>query len=183
MDPMKRLLLLTALTALVTFGCGSSEDDAQSTCGTGTLCIAFPADFAGYVKWTSTPGTSDIVSDPGLVHAAGPRTVYINKRPPAGSKEFPVGTVIVKEIVTSEDVSQRKIFAMVKRGGNYNATGAANWEWFELARFADGSASIKWRGLGPPSGESYGGDKNGGCNTCHGAAKANDYVLTKGLTL
>lgn len=177
---MKRLFLLTAL---VTFGCGSSEDDAQSTCGTGSLCIAFPADFNGFVKWTSTPGTSDVVADPGVVHAGGPRTVYINKKPAAGAKEFPVGTVIVKEIHTSDDVSQRKVFAMVKRGGNYNASGAVNWEWFELVRFADGSATIKWRGVGPPSGESYGGDKNGGCNTCHGAAKSNDYVLTKGLTL
>ena len=29
-----------------------------------------------------------------------------------------------------------KIFAGVKRGGDFNAAGAKNWEWFELAENA-----------------------------------------------
>ena len=37
--------------------------------------------------------------------------------------------------------------------------------------------------VGPPSGESYGGDPNAGCNVCHRAAPANDYVLSPWLTL
>ena len=33
----------------------------------------------------------------GSIHNAGPRMAYMNKLPPHGSTEFPVGTIIVKE--------------------------------------------------------------------------------------
>lgn len=76
-----------------------------------------------------------------------------------------------------------QLFAMVKRGGGYNAVGALGWEWFELAERKDGSVAIKWRGLSAPSGESYGNDPHGTCNACHERAKANDFVKSPALAL
>ena len=90
---------------------------------------------------------------------------------PSGSPEFPVGTAIVE--VRASGI----IFAAVKRGADFNATGAKNWEWFELLETPD--VVIKWRGVGPPAGEMYGGDPNGGCNACHTrCGGTNDYVCS-----
>ena len=137
--------------------------------------VAQNIDFRGYQTWTSF--TLDSTSPGGSTHVSGPRTVYINHLPPADATEFPVGTIIVKE--TAAD---GKIFARAKRGGDYNKTGAVNWEWFEL-EVVQMATGIHWRGNGPPSGEIYGGDPNGGCNLCHKLAVANDYVLTPALRL
>jgi hypothetical protein len=115
-------------------------------------------------------------------HLTGPRTEYLNKKPAPGSSEFPIGTIIVKEI-GGGDVTTRGVFAMVKRGGGYNPEGASNWEWFELANGADGSETIRWRGVGPPLGEMYGGDPLGGCNGCHAGSRANDFVQSQRLRL
>jgi hypothetical protein len=80
-----------------------------------------------------------------------------------------VGTIIVKEII-NDDPTQNDMVARVKRGGTYNARGASGWEWFELRSTSDGVAGILWRGVGPPAGESYLGNVDGGCNACHGGA-------------
>lgn len=42
--------------------------------------------------------------------------------------------------------------------------------------------SLLWRGVGPPNGDTYGGDMNG-CNLCHAACAANDYVSSPLLRL
>ena len=83
-----------------------------------------------------------------------------------------MGTLIVKETA-----SDGKLFARVKRGSGYNQTGAVDWEWFELAE-ASGAVVVRWHGFGPPAGED-----SGGCNSCHKAAPANDYVLSPWLML
>lgn len=132
--------------------------------------IAFASDFEGYEAWESTVLPAQ---DGGSEHSADARTVFINRRPPAGSAEFPVGTLIVKELPFHT-------FAMGKRGGSYNTNGARGWEWFELTRSTIGTVAIKWRGLGPPVGEEYG--KSGAtCNDCHKSATATDSVMTPGL--
>ncbi|GMU60019.1 MAG: hypothetical protein AMXMBFR34_17820 [Myxococcaceae bacterium] len=137
--------------------------------------IALERDFADYRAWPSfvlEPVPNDGGLDP--VHTADPRVVYINRLPDAGVPEFPVGTLIVKE-------SPFNVFAMGKRGGEYNASGATGWEWFELFRDgASGRVTIEWRGLGPPAGESY-GKAGQTCNACHGAFAANDSVISAPL--
>ena len=75
------------------------------------------------------------------------------------------------------------IFGRVKRGGGYNVGGANGWEWFELKNLDEQQSTIIWRGVGPPVGEMYAGDPNGGCNGCHGVASSNDFVLSEPLTL
>jgi hypothetical protein len=142
--------------------------------GSGESFIAMQADFAGYLSWEAYPVSS---ADTG--HSEGERVVYLNQKPEAGAKTFPVGTILVKVIDGSD------IHAMAKRGAGFNLDGAVGWEWFELL-LSEGEPVIKWRGASAPEGESYGalpgttedsGDSiTGDCNVCHGAAANNDYV-------
>lgn len=151
---------------------GSGGDAGAAGASDAPAFIAFSESFKDFTSWPSfylgevTPTTNEMV---------GPRTVYINALPPAGSHEFPVGTIIVKAIQIG-DPSMWQIFAMAKRGADFNALGAVGWEWFELSLKFD-ALNVLWRGNAPPNGMGYGGGVSGGvCNTCHGAAKANDYV-------
>lgn len=134
--------------------------------------IALERDFVGYESWEVKAFEGVFVDE---AHTAGPRRVFLNKRPPEGSTEFPVGTIFVKALDFTT-------FAMVKRGNGYNANGAHGWEWFELTRDANDISRIKWRGLGPPLGENY--SKSGQtCNDCHGAVTSNDSVMTPDFRL
>jgi hypothetical protein len=163
--------------------CGSDSSAGASGAapadGTGGPFLAFGTSFQGFHDWKSTPASSTV---PVGIHVAGPMTVFLNKAPPKGSTAFPLGTIIVKE-VDGGDPLARTIFAMVKRGAGFNPDGAHEWEWFELQNTSSGVPLIVWRGVGPPAGEKYGGDANGGCNGCHSAGKDNDFVLTSGLLL
>lgn len=161
--------------AITHSGCGSSTP-ATSPDGQPATFIAFAKDFSRFRTWTSHAIDSAVAA--GSTHVSGPRTMYLNQPPPADATEYPVGTLIVKE--TAAD---GKLFARCKRGGNFNATGAVGWEWFELQETAAKEVVIRWHGFGPPAGEMYGGDAMGGCNGCHTAARANDYVLSPWLTL
>jgi hypothetical protein len=145
--------------ALVLTACGTSEPQEP----VGDTFLAFSADFEGFRDWPMfhsegpAPGTQpdDIL---------GPRTEYINMLPPSGSTEFPVGTILIEAL---EDGTNH-VVAAVKRGGAFNA--GRNWEWFEIK---ENPTAIVWRGLGPPNGESYGGDRDG-CNSCHDACGASN---------
>lgn len=146
-----------------------------------TTFTAFSQNFSGFHAWTSMPAVSTHAGDTGL-HGDGAMTVYINRLPPHGAGEFPVGTIIVKES-NGGDVRDRQVFAMVKRGASFNASGAKGWEWFELqGQCGKDEPVISWRGVGPPAGEKYGGDTRG-CNPCHANQAENDFVRTDGLTL
>jgi hypothetical protein len=166
-----RCAVFLALAALA--GCGGTS--SETTDG-GSIFVAFAADFAGFSTWEKVQFESGAMKD--ATHVAGKRTVYINRKPPAGATSFPLGTVIVK--VTDAD---GKIFARAKRSATFNPKGAVGWEWFELLETAQHDVVIKWRGVGPPIGETYGGDPNAGCNLCHKGAPASDNVLTPGLGL
>jgi hypothetical protein len=163
--------------ALVTVGCGTP---ARPDGGPGSF-IATPSTFAPFRTWTSFHDDGPPL-DAGFPDSVlGPREQYINTEPPSGSTEFPVGTVIVE----ARESGNMHILAGVKRGGGFNAAGAVGWEWFELTE-GDAGVDYQWRGVGPPpsTGEEYGGDPNGGCNTCHEACGAsNDYVCSPKLQL
>lgn len=188
---MRRLVAL--VTAVLLVGCGAADEtQCQATNDNGgateaptgaATFVAFATHFQGYQRWSSAPGVPDpsLVGIVDTVHTTGPMTVYVNRLPAAGAKEFPIGTIIVKEVTTGA-LGERTVFAMVKRGGGFNEGGATNWEWFELQNSCNG-VQILWRGVGPPAGEKYGGDATGGCNTCHANGKSNDFVLTKDLRL
>lgn len=145
-------------------GCGGDPGGGDAI-EPGTF-LAFETSFRGFHEWEAFPAANgDGIAD--SPHLAGRRTAYLNQRPPSGSTSFPVGTIIVKEVL-NDDPAQNDIVARVKRGGTYNARGATGWEWFELRNAAGGGAGILWRGVGPPTGESYLGNVEGGCNACHG---------------
>jgi len=169
-----RRLAACAIAAAALAACGGgggNESDAPES------FLAFSSTFVPFRGWTSFH--SDGPPDDGTVTAdvLGPRTQYINKLPPHGATEFPVGTVIVE----ARESGEMKIFAAVKRGAGFNGGGAAGWEWFELQ---DNPVVIVWRGVGPPLGDTYGGDPNGGCNACHAkCGSANDYVCSPKLSL
>jgi hypothetical protein len=134
--------------------------------------VALAADFAGYRAWTAFVPEGGA---PGNDHVSGPRTVYVNRLPATSAHAFPIGTIFVKESGDG-DVSTHHVFASVKRGGGFNEQGAVGWELFELTATAGGSPSIVWRGVGPATGDAYGGP-TGGCNACH-SLKQMDYSWT-----
>jgi hypothetical protein len=163
--------IVLAAAAVATLGCGGTPADPTID---GEF-VAFARDFEGFSTWDHS--SIDNTTPAGSTHVSGKRTVYINHEPAADATTFPVGTVIVKR--TELD---GKLFARVKRGGNFNPKGAIGWEWFELTEGATG-VKVKWRGVGPPKGEMYGGDPNAGCNMCHRLVPDNDYVFSLGLML
>jgi hypothetical protein len=171
---MRTLALFATTCALA--ACGHHGDAASDA---PDVFIAFNTSFAPFRTWTSFEHD---LEDPTLpVTVLGSRTQYINAIPPSGSTEFPIGTIIVE----ARDNAAMNIFAGVKRGGNFNNTGAIDWEWFELAEVAGpgSEVTITWRGYGPPNGDTYGGDINT-CNNCHKACGAsNDYVCSPFLQL
>jgi hypothetical protein len=170
--------LLTAILVIAgVAGCGAGDSSGPDT--GGETLIAFPATFKDFRRWTSfhSDGPVDDGTFPATV--LGPRTQYINQVPPHGSTEFPVGTIIVE----ARESGAQNIFAGVKRGGNFNKSGARNWEWFELSEATDGTVLIVWRGSPPVGGDVYGVDPNNACNGCHEQYVANDYVASPYLQL
>jgi hypothetical protein len=174
-----------AFAGLLAVGCGGRERRETF--------VAFERDFQGFREWPG--GAFEERPARGQTHYAGDQRYFIGgperdaqgRQPGGGSgagkaKEFPVGTIIVKQ-ARIEARPEGQLFAMVKRGGRYNPEGARGWEWFELAEREDHSVGIKWRGVNAPSGEQYGADAHGSCNACHGEAKANDYVKSPALAL
>lgn len=173
---MRTRILTGTLVLVLAAGCGGTGTPEP----TGDTYLAFASSFKGFREWESFPVPEGLGD--GTVHTAGARVEYLNRRPDEGATEFPVGTILVKE-TTAEAIPDRKVFAMVKRGGGYNADGAEGWEWFELVNLDESQVSIVWRGVGPPAGEMYGGDPNAGCNGCHVGASDNDSVLSTEVRL
>ena len=176
-----------ALLAALAGGCVAGNPGASAGLDAGAdaadaapdFFIAFASTFQTFRTWPSfpSPGPTDDGTFPPDV--LGPRTQYVNRVPPHGATEFPIGTVIVE----ARESGAKKIFAAVKRGRDFNRTGARNWEWFELAESPD-RVLIVWRGVGPPTNDSYGGDPNGGCNSCHAKCGAtNDFICSSALQL
>ena len=106
------LLVATASAGLFAASCSSSGESADGGSGSPdggstSVYVPFIGDFCDYASWTTyvepDAGGDGIIAksattDGGFVHVAGGRIEHINKIPPHGSTEFPVGTIIVKEI-------------------------------------------------------------------------------------
>lgn len=90
--------------------------------------------------------------------------------------------MLVKTI-ESGPPSTWRIFAMVKRGGDFNAQGAVGWEFFDLVIGADDRVSIRARGIRPGVAYDSTNETEVTCNDCHGtrAARERDSVLTDGI--
>ncbi len=154
-----------ALTLLLT-ACATTPVDSEFVVQDG--------DFAGLETWQHWQIDA---TAPGSFHTTGPRIVYLNRKPPAGATAFPVGTILVKTLLNGSGDT----FAMVKRGGSYNADWAIGWEWMEITN-KTGAWQIVWRGNTPPDGAGYSED-GVSCNLCHSMARSNDYVQSAALKL
>jgi hypothetical protein len=180
-------LASTVLAAAAVLGaCSDSGGDGDTSeagtgLGTSSCFIAYDSTFTGFTQWASHAYDAP-VSIGGNIHFAGPRVEYINNLPEAGATEFPVGTIIVKAI-DGIDADSHHIFAMVKRGCDYNAAGAPNWEWYELQDNGGGAYSIIWSGPSAPPGETYADAGNASCNSCHTTCADNDYVCSPDVQL
>ncbi|MFZ5893185.1 MAG: hypothetical protein ACOY0T_19150 [Myxococcota bacterium] len=164
MTSFRHSLAASCAVAAVLAACGGGSSEEPST--TANSFVAVSESFRGYHSWTSFDVSAEASA---LGIHDGSVIEYVNTLPPTGSTEFPLATIIVKE--ATGGTVPHELFAMVRRGGNFNATGARGWEWFELENLTDGNDGVKivWRGFGPPIGEEYGGDAEGGCNGCHTA--------------
>lgn len=174
---MKRSVVMIAWFLLLA-GC---EDKSN-------VFIALDSDFASFRSWPSVA----LGSDPLPGHPPGPRFGYLNHAAPKGAKAYPVGTIIVKTIepVGAPDTGW-EIFAMGKRGGDFNPEGAKDWEFFRLKILGD-TPHIVSRGLTAidPDDDGGGGyfDQLGNafvnmCNGCHGTGDSakTDHVLSPAL--
>ncbi len=159
---MRALLLTLCLTACA----ADLPADAEF--------VVQDSDFTGLEAWQSWPITATAL---GAFHTTGPRIVYLNHKPPPGARTFPVGTILVKTLQNASGDT----FAMVKRGGNFNAEWAIGWEWLEITK-KTGAWQIVWRGNTPPDGAGY-TDDGVSCNLCHAMARSNDWVQSKVLQL
>jgi hypothetical protein len=172
---IRSLVPLLACGLAAVTACGSGNASSAGTC---TKVQVYNSSFANYESWTEFAFTGAAI--PGSPHTSGPRRIYLNQKPPHGATEFPVGTIIVKEI-GAPPASADSVFAMVKVGCDYNSDGAVNWMWFEL-QFPTDAASILWSGSEPPPGQTYSGNPTA-CNDCHRDAQHNDYVESSELLL
>jgi hypothetical protein len=160
------LLFTLALASACSSSAAVGEDEP------GTF-LAINSSFQGFHTWEAFTASSEAIAN--SPHTAGLRTVYLNRRSPAGSTEYPVETIIVKELL--KDDSTTDVVARVKRGGTFNASGAVGWEWFELRNVDADNAQIVWRGIAPKAGESYFANFTGGCNACHQGDDSSSILL------
>jgi hypothetical protein len=167
--------------AVALFAIGCSSGASSSNPDAPTEFVAHASDFTGFHSWSTATASAAGGASDGL-HGVGPLEVYWNQSPPHGSTTFPVGTIIVKE-TEQADVTQRAVFAMVKRGDGFNSAGANGWEWFSLQDATDGTVTILWSGLAPSGGETYANQPIGDCNGCHALASSNDSVWDSALQL
>lgn len=178
MTPRSTCLLLCAALAA---GCTEGEP--------GSVFIALQSDFASFESWPKF-----FLGDGPLDgHPTGGRHGFINKPAPKGSTTYPVGSILVKTVEFGTSKLEWEMFAMAKRGGEYNLGGAKDWEFFTLKFSTGGVPVIVTRGTNPADLESDGGAPGHGyadtagtgitCNRCHGLAgtERQDHIIASVL--
>ena len=165
MKNVYRLFLLTLLSAAFVVAC--SDDDDSGTTPTDTEFVAEYSDFEGYESWELVDESVGV--DPGgnlsgaHEEATAKRISRVNKTNiKMENGEWPVGTIIVKEMRNAETDDLMAVMAMAKRGADFNPD-HNGWEWFML-------------NVAEEKIEGQGADLMGGmCNGCHIKVKDNDY--------
>lgn len=163
-----------ALIVAVSLVAGGCSDEPASSNTTPQEFVATAAAFGGYNTWQQTVAPLRGPDPAGMLGGAHEgndssmtRSIVIN---PATAQrgsngEFPVGTVLVKELRMT-DGTVPMITAMAKRGGEFNRSGNG-WEWF-LVSPGDGSILARGDTL-----------MGGMCQGCHSAKASQDYVFTR----
>jgi hypothetical protein len=193
---MKKSFLIKIFAAAIVLLIGSagfffsrkSEMQTINLSKTPEKILDATGEIAGYKNWTKVNKTPELVESRLAMMCAIPTqaqvdadaknphndkfiTVYIND---AGKDEmmtkrypnFPVGTVIVKEkLTTAESKSPELLTVMIKREKNYNPN-VGDWEFLTF----NGAAT-----------ETTARGKLENCQTCHLVEKKTDYVSRKYL--
>ena len=166
-------------------GCLDHTLDPNEGMGGGETFIALQRDFQMFRSWERVMvGEASVEGG----HPVGARFAYVNRSPAPGEGAFPVGSILVKTVENGA-ADTWKIHARVKRGGGFNSTGAFGWEWFDLRVTNEDNVVIMWRGEQPPRNHGYESlpglgvtmTMDGNCNTCHGAARETDFILSAAL--
>jgi hypothetical protein len=174
-------LLFGALAALA--GCHGSPPATPGDGGGADVFVAQADDFAEFRSWRSVA----LGAQPNSADPPGPRVAFVSDAPDAAAHRYPLGTRIVKAIENAPDPSGWDLFAMAKRGGDFDPSGTHGWEFFLLRLDAGGGIAILSRGtvLDNPSdaGAAYGSAGAIFCSGCHGApgTDATDHVLSAAL--
>ncbi len=137
--------------------------------------VATTDDFKDYKSWTLKATKNG--PDPFLKTAHGvedslTRKIYFNSAAKAKSGNYPVGSIILKELTDANGNLQGAFTVMVKRGGGFNPDGNG-WEWFMVST---DFKTVMTQGDNATAG-------GGLCASCHSAANQNnnglDWVFTK----
>ncbi len=121
-----------------------------------------PAYTAGYTQWTKL-NVRPIPPRTGADAHRGSKNVYASKLPPRGSSRYPVGTVIVKEIVRPGARFVGVVAAMRKQAGVSTNNGWRMIEWQRPSRTARFAVLAQGQL----------------CLSCHVQVKSRDYVFTR----
>src|SRR5690606_27673175 len=120
-SPLRLATYVVAFLSLV-LGCDEPRPRVQAL-AERTVFVAMARDFRDFRSW----GYVSLGQRPsqGATHTTGELRVFVNALPPMASKEFPVGTMIIKESLADHRSGQpKRHFAMVKRSATFNAQGA-----------------------------------------------------------
>ncbi len=172
-----------ALLAVVACGCTSQPAATVVTDAGAHEFVAAAQDFAPFRSWRAVP----LGDEPNSADPPGPRVAFVSRAPDASARSYPIGSIIVKAIENTPSPTDWDLFAMAKRGGDFDPSGAVGWEFFLLKLDGDQSIRIVARGtiLTPPvdGGMAYGSAGAIFCGGCHGApgTTATDHVLSPAL--
>ncbi|APF20842.1 cytochrome P460 family protein [Caldithrix abyssi] len=165
-------VLALALLLSVNLACDKKSTDSNDE---EQEFVATTQDFKDYKNWTLK--ATETGPDPFLKTAHGvndnfTRKIFFNATAKASNGEYPVGSMILKELTDDQGNVQGAFTVMVKRGGNFNPDGNG-WEWFMVS--TDFSTVIT-QGDNATAGD-------GNCASCHSAANVNnnglDWVFTR----
>jgi len=176
-------LLAGALALAALAGCRGSPAAVSDAGAGGATFVAQAGDFQPFRSWRSVA----LGSQPNSADPPGRRVAFVSAAPDAAAHRYPIGSMIVKAIENTSDPHGWDLFAMAKRGGDFDPSGTHDWEFFLLRLEADDAIAILSRGtvLDDPTdaGAAYGSVGAIFCSACHGAlgTDATDHVLSPEL--
>ncbi|MCF8367937.1 MAG: cytochrome P460 family protein [Bacteroidales bacterium] len=175
MTKQLRLFALMAFAGILVFSACKKDEADDPNDQPADEFVATDNSFTNFRTWALEAQAQGPDPALGPAHAGNDstvvRSIYFKDGQDRVNGEYPVGTIIVKEGLNTDNTFQ-EITALVKRGNDFNSS-AGDWEWFMLQ--ADGSIAVDGEG-NPIRGANL---LNGMCVSCHTAASDRDYVFSK----
>lgn len=169
MNYLLRILIISIISTVFIWSCSSSTESEEAE------FVASLNDFQGYTSWTKVSTSTG--PDPLLQAAHGAtdpltRNVFIKDDAKPKNDQYPVGTIIVKELRSEMGSLEGGLTMMVKRGADFNPDGDG-WEWFMTSTDL---TTVMTRGDNATA-------MDGMCASCHAGANVNnngiDWVFSR----